>query len=356
MVAEANPNLDERVAELERDNCALRAQVEAFERSASAQRGAARGAGAIGIWLVAGVELNRAFKRWLVAYRSSGTLPVDETADVAGAVVRRLLRVGAFGAMLALLPTVILLHQNWLIAGQNGLIEQQNQYYRDQNAKLQTQIDNQASEVRHARRTELLGVVYGVVDAAPRMRAEAARALVAVERADHKDRIDLSGAKLERAPLGEAQFASVVLQEADLRKADLASANLAGANLSESRLGGANLSWANLEGADLLDIDADSVRFASANMGSTRLRGAQLRGAVLTKATLRGADLGDADLTGAKATGADFREANLKKVRLGGADLREAQLAGANLKGARYDAKTRWPTGFDPAAAGAQQE
>lgn len=345
-----------RLDRLEEENARLRAQVESHERTAALQKGAVRGVGAAGVWLVTGVELNKAFRRWIAAYSATGVVPLDETAQVAGAIVRRLVRVGMIGALLALLPTLILVHQNWLIAGQNSLIGEQNQYYREQNAKLQIQIDRQAQEVRHTRRTELLSVVYGVVDAAPRMRAEAARALVAVERAAGTERIDLSGAKLERAPLGESQFASVVLTDADMRRADLSSAILTGANLNGAKLAGANLSWANLNGADLLEADASGARFASAVMEATRLRGANLNGAILTKASLRGADLGDADLRRAGATGADLRGTNLKKVQLGGADLREAQLDGANLKGARYDTKTRWPAGFDPAAAGATQE
>lgn len=346
----------DRLAELEAENRALRTELEGYRQRTAAQKGAARSAGSVAMWLVAGVELNLAFKRWLASYARTGAVPMDETADVAGAIVRRLVRVGVMGAMLALLPTLILVHQNWLIAGQNELIEQQNDYYREQNGKLQIQIDNQAAEVRHARRTELLGIVYGTVDAAPRMRAEATRALVAVERSAGTKKIDLTGAQLADAPMGESEFASVTFAEADLRRADLSSATLTKADLNRAKLAGANLSWADLEGADLLAVRGAGARFASAKMNSTRLRGAQLAGAVLTKADLSGADLSDADLGGVRATGVDLRGANLKKVRLAGADLREAKLKGANLKGARYDAKTRWPSKFDPDGAGARKE
>lgn len=36
-----------------------------------------------------------------------------------------------------------------------------------------------------------------------------------------------------------------------------------------------------------------------------------------------------------------------------GADLRGAILDDVKMEGARYDATTRWPYGFDPKAAGA---
>lgn len=45
--------------------------------------------------------------------------------------------------------------------------------------------------------------------------------------------------------------------------------------------------------------------------------------------------------------------AKLQQARLQGADLRGTSLQKAKLTGAKYDAATRWPSGFDPQAAGA---
>ena len=73
------------------------------------------------------------------------------------------------------------------------------------------------------------------------------------------------------------------------------------------------------------------------------LRGANLRRAPLAGAALRGADLRRADLTGADLRGADLR----------GADLSGALLLSADLTGVRYDARTRWPAGFQPLNHGA---
>lgn len=63
-------------------------------------------------------------------------------------------------------------------------------------------------------------------------------------------------------------------------------------------------------------------------------------------AGLRGQRLGRADLGGVDLNRADLR----------GADLSATTLLGTNLTGAVYDAATRWPPGFDPAAAGATRE
>ena len=59
-------------------------------------------------------------------------------------------------------------------------------------------------------------------------------------------------------------------------------------------------------------------------------------------------DLGDCSLAGA-----DLRRANVRGAQLTGANLRGANLRRADLTGARYDAHTRWPAGFDPAQHGA---
>ena len=69
--------------------------------------------------------------------------------------------------------------------------------------------------------------------------------------------------------------------------------------------------------------------------GGRKCSGADLRDIDLHTANLWGASLGGADLTGA----------NLIRAILRGADLRKAVLSGA-----KYNANTKWPEGFDPEA------
>lgn len=77
-----------------------------------------------------------------------------------------------------------------------------------------------------------------------------------------------------------------------------------------------------------------------ANLYQANLEGFNLSKVVLSNANLENADLKGADLT----------EANLR-----GANLTTADLTGATLSGTRYDKRTKWPEGFDPVAAGANQ-
>ncbi|MCH2540336.1 MAG: pentapeptide repeat-containing protein [Anaerolineales bacterium] len=75
---------------------------------------------------------------------------------------------------------------------------------------------------------------------------------------------------------------------------------------------------------------------------------ANLSGANLFGANLSGASLGMANLTNTKLTNANLSGANLQCANLSGANLTRI-----NLTGAKYNADTIWPNGFDPVLAGA---
>jgi uncharacterized protein YjbI with pentapeptide repeats len=103
----------------------------------------------------------------------------------------------------------------------------------------------------------------------------------------------------------------------------------------------------------LVDTDLRGAQLASAPFHSADLRGAVLDDLSCWSAGPPYTDLGEASLQGAsfkgaRLYGADLRGAQLMKAKLTGADLSSAVLAGANLAGATYDAKTRFPEGFDP--------
>ena len=56
----------------------------------------------------------------------------------------------------------------------------------------------------------------------------------------------------------------------------------------------------------------------------------------------------ESNLSEANLSGAGLERSDLRKANLSGAELK-----GVVLKGAKYDKKTKWPDGFDPAADGA---
>ncbi|MCB0192020.1 MAG: pentapeptide repeat-containing protein [Anaerolineae bacterium] len=129
----------------------------------------------------------------------------------------------------------------------------------------------------------------------------------------------------------------------------------------------------DLSRADFTEADLKEATLSQLDLGRVRLSGTDLHRATLTETNLVKAELLMVDLTKANLTKADLRsallrqatliETNLTKANLAGADLREVNLKGANLTDAildetklteaKYDHRTRWPSGFVPERAGA---
>jgi uncharacterized protein YjbI with pentapeptide repeats len=177
---------------------------------------------------------------------------------------------------------------------------------------------------------------------------------------------------------------------ADLHGANLASADLRGGRFKRTDLVGANLDKARMRSADLRDAILLSPERLLPGPGhstgskETTFRGAELEGADLRGMGLSGANFTDADLIGAdlrsfaqrsldlRSSGvgfipmpapkfrrailifADVSDSDLTRVDLRGAYLLGARFCGVRglrttkLDGARYDASTRWPPGFNP--------
>jgi uncharacterized protein YjbI with pentapeptide repeats len=183
--------------------------------------------------------------------------------------------------------------------------------------------------------------------------------------------IDLTGADLRGANLTSADLTDAMLDRADLRGArydertiwpgsyDLSSMarerGLIFAKIVnvvvDGRQGFTTSPWGyrpeDVIRGPLPRGDAAAVPvpdLAGQALEGINLLGAWLPGSRLDRAALKDANLNGANLQKASLQGADLRGANFDRALLQGADLREA----------RYDAKTVWPAGFDPVAAGAQ--
>jgi uncharacterized protein YjbI with pentapeptide repeats len=159
--------------------------------------------------------------------------------------------------------------------------------------------------------------------------------------------LDLHGTDLRRAALNGANLEGALLGDANLQGAWLRAANLQGANLGDAHLRGAQV-----DGADLRNAQLGRADFRDAELDGADLQGAWLEGANLQGARFVDANLQDARLRSANLQDARFVDANLRQARLDGADLQGARLDGAILREAHADGTTKWPDGFDPAAAG----
>jgi uncharacterized protein YjbI with pentapeptide repeats len=119
----------------------------------------------------------------------------------------------------------------------------------------------------------------------------------------------------------------------------------------------------DLTGATLDAIQADGLVCMGTKFDNASFKGADLYWMVAIQASFRNASLEDCAFRGANLSSATFDGAVLRRTRflldnLGGrtdlsaADLSKAIIEDADFTGASYDADTKFPSGFDPAAAG----
>jgi len=179
------------------------------------------------------------------------------------------------------------------------------------NEKLTAQKANQA-EFREQLLAELRGGAKGV-------KKWNARKPEDRQRAGKFRRVDLSGAKLQKAQLGHLDFQA-----------------------------------ANFEKACLTDADFDYSSLAEVNFQGSNLKGAHLRRTKCQSCTFQEAALAKSDLSSSNFRKADFNKADLQEADLsyadvGGADFTEADLTGVNFEYTRFDEHTKFPKGFKPA-------
>jgi uncharacterized protein YjbI with pentapeptide repeats len=198
----------------------------------------------------------------------------------------------------------------------------------------------------------------------------------------------------------DADLAGVDLSHTDLRRVQFKGGSLAGASLAGAWLEGSSFTDVDLSGADFTGVDLRKVKLSRGaakathlvlrntvldaqvidglgiDLASADLTGAAIdidpegwrlpfnpleRGAFFLKVARAVPRFGLPDLRGANLTGRTLIQADFTGVDLSGADLRGVRLeqtilTGAILSGARFDgavlgSSTKWPAGFNPAAA-----
>lgn len=157
--------------------------------------------------------------------------------------------------------------------------------------------------------------------------------------------------------LRDRDFSDEDLSGVDLSTHDMSGVDLAGYEVTHSKLWSTKLDGANLRGtsfndsilqsADLVKANAEGAKFTEADLAYTSFAYASVAGADFTGARLMKTDFTHADLTGAKFGDADLTTADLSGANLHGVDLSKAKLDAAKMGGATFDAKTKFPDGFD---------
>ncbi|GGR03235.1 pentapeptide repeat-containing protein [Streptomyces pilosus] len=149
----------------------------------------------------------------------------------------------------------------------------------------------------------------------------------------------------------------VNLSITDLRRADCDGLWFPEVNFDRACMEAAGLYHANLTQASMVSVNLRHADLTTAVLRRARCILGDLRAAKLVETDLRDADftetdLREANLRKADAHGAVFHRADLRMADLRGTDLSTAHLLEARLTGVLASERTRWPAGFDHAAAG----
>ncbi|MDO6560887.1 pentapeptide repeat-containing protein [Paraglaciecola chathamensis] len=221
-------------------------------------------------------------------------------------VTRQWLLSGSLGLLLGFSALV----GSALLKQQNDLITKQNEFFRQQIDQQQTQIQAQQNVANQTIRNEAINRIYGAAYSnSPRVRAEAVRSLIAVERlliasgtnTLPTDYINLNAANLEDAWLSNADLKKVSFRKANLTEANLSSADLTGSVFRFSDIPGADFIGTVLRNSSFMFVRGQNSTFSRAN---------------LTNANLNQSDFSDSDFSGA-----NFQRTNLFKVDFSGANL-----------------------------------
>ncbi len=125
----------------------------------------------------------------------------------------------------------------------------------------------------------------------------------------HKRVVDLSGATIDNAILGYADFRAVIFKHASMRGV-----------------------W--MKGADFQDADLSNVIMSESEDGrDTRLMNGNFDFAILDDATITNTDLTGASFKSTSAIGTNFKGSNLSNTRMVGTNLSKANLTGTRVYG-----------------------
>lgn len=123
---------------------------------------------------------------------------------------------------------------------------------------------------------------------------------------------------------------------------------------------GPKLNKTHAQGAQFAGRDLSGFAFWRAVMDGSDLRGANLTKADIQSGSWAGVRFDDATLVDALLMGVDFQDASFRGTDLRGARLESVDLSRANLQSAKvlgtcFDARTKWPSGFDALGGGAKR-
>lgn len=278
-----------------------------------------------------GKRLKNSISTAINEFKEYKTVSVDTASDVSASVLWRFTRIGLFTILFAVLPSVVLILQTFLLFNQNGLVESQNELATAQRkSSLVFVMDNILGDLNEELKYKGVNSSNDISQTLEARIVSLSRAMQPYELRDGDG--DLISEKtspergqlvysLVRSDIGN-QSLTDIFNAGDFKYTYLKEASLERAYLRYAKLDYANFEYANMP---------------NANLGYCELREVQMKKVNLSEANLSRAKLINGDLSNAELQSSDFTHANLSGATLEGANLSEAKLWGTKLMDANLE-------------------
>ncbi|GAA0717549.1 hypothetical protein GCM10009430_14610 [Aquimarina litoralis] len=324
----------ERIQQLEKENRILQGQLDQIKQRREKKKN-------VGFWLLKkssvpllGIRLKKSINNAINEYKETNTVSVDTVSDVSSNIIWRVTRIGLFGVLITLIPSLILMFQTWLVINQNVLVGNQNALIEaERRSSLVFIMDNLLSDLSE----ELKYKGSSERNISPVLEARIASLTRAMKPYKYEEDGELIDEKISPEK-GQLLFSLIRSNLADQSYREILDAsdfsytyfkdiflgrgvNLKYINLNHSNLSEVNLPAANLERAELVEANLERINLSDAilkraNFTESNLKYSELLSADLTNAKLYAADLTEADLTEATLWGTKLEDANLTDVIL----------------------------------------
>lgn len=359
-----NQNLQQENEHLKSQVEQLQSKLNAIDKSNQQKTKFQLWLGRVGVGFLLGAGLKSSMRQ--LYQELPNKVQKDTVADVTTNVIWRLTRIGLFGVLIALIPTMLLWQQNQLLNKQNEKIDSQIQLEESNRrgalivmmSNIMDKLDEELKERKkqgssRALSKQLIGRIAALSYSFRPYRfwqdnsliekplsPERGQLLLALVKSDLDsltyrniyEKATFVQAYLKNANLRRANLVGVYLADANLERTLLTDANLTEADLTRANLADAYLADANLTGADMRGASLTGVNWRRANLTQVNWKGTDLRGAILTELNLRRANLTQANLSETDLTRANLSKTDLTQVNLNEADLRDANLTGAKVE------------------------
>ncbi|MFY0610991.1 MAG: pentapeptide repeat-containing protein [Hyphomicrobiaceae bacterium] len=195
-----------------------------------------------------------------------------------------------------------------LLKQQNDLLAKQLQFFSQQIAAQRSQIELQQDVANQSVRSQAILRIYGPAQGTtPRVKSEAVRSLIAVERVRIAQGnnslptryINLHNAELEAAWLDSADLQKVSFRASKLRRANFNSANVGESVFRFAKLQKATFIGANANGTHFMFSSARDSVFSNADLSDANINQTDLHGALLNNINVKGATLHNVNLENA---------------------------------------------------------